>query len=79
MRLRHRLSVPADMPDKAGLEEDIAVPVELEQKAHSAMPKWTPDSARWVAERAVAAWGQPVPGLRTVDKLWHLRAWKPRT
>lgn len=79
MRLRHRLSVPADMPDKAGVEEDIAATVGLEQLAHSARPMWTLDWAYWVAELAVAAWAQPVPAPRIADKLWHLRAWKPRT
>ena len=43
LRLRHRLSVPAGMPDKAGLEEDIAVTADLEQLAHSARQMWTLD------------------------------------
>lgn len=78
-RLRHRLSVPVDMPDMVALEEDIAATVDLEQQAHLARPMWMLGWVRWAPELAVAAWGQPVPVLRTADKLWHLRAWKPRT
>lgn len=41
--LRPRLFVEADMPDKAGLEEDIAATAGLEQQAHLAKRMWTPD------------------------------------
>jgi len=66
------------MPDKVALEEDMAVTVGLQQEAHSARPMWMQDSACW-AEVAVAGWALPVPALHTANKLWHLRAWKPRT
>ena len=66
------------MPDKIALEEDIALTVDLEQEAHSATQTWKVDWACWAVVVA-EAWAMPVPALRIADKLWRLRAWKPRT
>lgn len=66
------------MPDNFALAEDIAAIADLEQEAHLATPMLKRDLACWAAVAAVAAWGQSAPALRIADKLWHLRAWKPR-
>jgi hypothetical protein len=78
-RLRHRLSVPADTPDKVALVEDIAVTVDLGQEAHSARPMWRPNQAYWAVAKVAEAWAPLALAPRIADKLSHLRAWKPHT
>jgi hypothetical protein len=79
LRLRLRRSLAADTPDKkAALAADTEVWIAMELEVHSAKRMSMPDQACWVVA-AAEAWAPPGPALRTVDKPWHLRAWKPHT